>query len=80
MNSKCKHHALARMAGGMIERHLEGILGHWEGRITTAFMEGLNSVFSAVKRKARGYRSVGNLITMLYFHAARLLLPATHSK
>jgi transposase len=65
---------------GMIERHLEGILGHWEGRITNAFMEGLNSVFSAVKRKARGYRSVGNLITMLYFHAARLLLPATHSK
>lgn len=64
----------------MVERHLEGILGHWKGRLTNAFMEGLNSVFSAVKRKARGFRSINNLITMLYFHSANLTLPASHSK
>jgi transposase len=58
------------------ERHIEGILAHWDGRVTNAFMEGLNSVFSAVVRKARGYRSIENLITMLYFHSARLPLPA----
>jgi transposase len=63
---------------GMVRRHLEGILGHWRGQLTNAFMEGLNSVFSAVKRKARGFRSVKNLITMLYFHSANLSLPATH--
>ena len=45
---------------------------------TNAFLEGLNSVFSAVKRKARGFRSTENLITMLYFTAGRLDLPATH--
>jgi transposase len=61
---------------GMVERHLEGILAHWEGHITNAFMEGLNSVFSAVKRKARGFRSVDNLVAMLYFHAANLPHPA----
>ena len=38
----------------MIERHLEGILAHWKWGVTNAFMEGLNSVFSATKRKARG--------------------------
>jgi len=65
---------------GMVERHLEGILGHWENRLTNAFMEGLNSVFSAVKRKARGFRNIGNLIAMLYFHAANLHFPASHSK
>jgi transposase len=70
---------------GMVERHLEGILAHWQGRITNAFMEGLNSVFSAVKRKARGFRSLQNLIAMLYFHSANLpfpisLLRASHSK
>lgn len=65
---------------GMVEGHMEGILGHWSGRITNAFMEGLNSVFSAVKRKARGFRSINNLITMLYFHSANLDLPASHSK
>jgi transposase len=45
----------------MIERHIEA----------------LNRVFSAVKRKARGFRSTRNLITMLYFTAGRLDLPAT---
>jgi transposase len=62
----------------MIEAHLEGILAHWEHRTTNAFMEGLNSVFSAVKRKARGFRSIHNLITMLYFTAGNLRIPATH--
>jgi transposase len=62
------------------EREIEGVLAHWEGRVTNAFMEGLNSVFSAVVRKARGFRSTSNLIVMLYFHSARLPIPAIHSK
>lgn len=62
----------------MIESHLAGILAHWERKTTNAFLEGLNSVFSAVKRRARGFRSIDRLITMLYFTAAKLRLPATH--
>ena len=45
------------------------------GRTTNAFMEGLFSVFSATKRKARGYRNPDNLIAMLYFTAGHLDLP-----
>ena len=59
----------------MIESHLEGILAHWKWGVTNAFMEGLNSVFSATKRKARGYRSTLYLTTMLYFVAGKLRLP-----
>ena len=59
----------------MIERHLAGLLAHWKWGLTNAFMEGLNSVFSATKRKARGYRSTTHLITMLYFTAGKLRLP-----
>ncbi len=59
----------------MIETHMAGILGHWKSGITNAFMEGLNSVFSATKRKARGYRSTEYLITMLYFTAGKLRIP-----
>ena len=59
----------------MIENHLAGILAHWKWGVTNAFMEGLNSVFSATKRKARGYRSTTHLITMLYFTAGKLRLP-----
>lgn len=60
---------------GTVERHLEGILGHWKDGLTTGFLEGLNSLFSATKRKARGYRSSEYQITMLYFVAGKLQLP-----
>lgn len=59
----------------MVEDHLAGILAHWKWGVTNAFMEGLNSVFSATKRKARGYRSTTHLITMLYFVAGKLRFP-----
>jgi len=62
-------------AAAMVERHLKGILAHWKWGVTNAFMEGLNSVFQATKRKARGYRSPEYLITMLYFTAGKLRLP-----
>ena len=59
----------------LVEKHLAGILAHWKWGVTNAFMEGLNSVFSATKRKARGYRSTTHLITMLYLVAGKLRLP-----
>lgn len=61
----------------MVERHLEGILAHWRAGWTTAFLEGLNSLFSAVKRKARGYRSSAYMIAMLYFVAGKLAIPTS---
>jgi Transposase len=64
-----------RKAADMVERHLEGILAHWQQGLTTAFMEGLNSLFSATKRKARGYRSVEYQTAMLYFVAGKLEIP-----
>ncbi len=59
----------------LIENHVAGILAHWKWGLTNAFMEGLNSVFSGTKRRARGYRSTTHLITMLYFVAGKLRLP-----
>ena len=59
----------------MVERHLEGIIGHWHDGLTTAYLEGLNSLFSAAKRKARGYRTVRNLLAILYFIAGKLRVP-----
>jgi transposase len=60
----------------MIESHLPGILAHWTAGVTNAFLEGLNSLFSATKRKARGYRTTRYLIAMLYFVAAKLNIPS----
>ena len=82
VRAKCERwgECLAPMAkvADTIEKHLEGILAHWttEGWLSTGFLEALNSVFSAVKRKARGYRSREYMITMLYFVAGKLNLPS----
>jgi transposase len=61
-----------------ILKGIEGILGYWKKRTTNAYLEAVNSVFSAVKRRARGFRSVDNLLAMLYFTAGDLKIPATH--
>ena len=80
VRAKCERfgECLAPMAkvANTVEQHLEGILAHWAGWLSTAFLEGLNSVFSAVKRKARGYRSSEYMITMLYFVAGKLAIPS----
>ena len=59
----------------MVLNHLDGILAHWREKVTNAFMEGLNSVFSATKRRARGYRTSVHLIAILYLVAAKLRIP-----
>jgi transposase len=71
------HELLAPMVrvAQTVERRLEGILGHWKEGLTTAYLEGLNSLFSATKRKARGYRTTKNLLAMLYFVAGKLRIP-----
>ncbi|HNR71621.1 MAG TPA: transposase [Verrucomicrobiota bacterium] len=61
----------------LVQNHLAGILAHWKWGLTHAFMEELNRVFSAVKRKARGYRSTVCLIPMHYVVAGKLRLPHT---
>jgi transposase len=73
----CRFNLLAPMVkvAQTVKEHLQGILAHWKAGLTNAFMEGLNSVFSATRRKARGYRSAIYLITMLYFTAGKLRLP-----
>jgi transposase len=65
-----------RKVATMVETHLVGILAHWTVAVTNAFLEGLNSLFSATKRKARGYRTPRYLTAMLYFVAARLDIPS----
>ena len=67
--------APTRQAADMLELRLEGILGHWQQGLTTGFLEGLNRLFSATKRKARGYRSIEYQTAMLYFVPGKLEIP-----
>jgi len=62
-------------AARMIEGHMEGIMAHWTRGLTTAFLEGINSLLSAAKCKAFGYRPMEYMTDMLYFVAGKLTLP-----
>jgi hypothetical protein len=62
-------------AARIIEGRLEGVLAHWSRGLTSAFIERLNSLFSAGKRKARVYRKVESMTATLYSFSARLTLP-----
>jgi len=62
---------LGNSGGALVEAHGNGV--------TNAFMEGLNSVFSATKRKARDYRSKTHFITMLYTSPGSSASPKSNS-
>ncbi|MBM7867767.1 ISL3 family transposase [Heliomicrobium gestii] len=48
-----------------MKRHEKGILRWFVSNVTNGLQEGINSVIQAAKRKARGYRSVRNFISMV---------------
>ncbi|WP_339061216.1 transposase [Tepidibacillus marianensis] len=49
-----------------LKRHEDGILRWFISRMTNGLLEGVNGMIQAAKRKARGYRTVTNLIHMIY--------------
>jgi transposase len=55
-----------------IKRHWYGVLHYHNTHLTAGFLEGINSLVQAAKRKARGYRTTDNLITMIYLIAGKL--------
>jgi transposase len=50
----------------MIERHMVGVLGWASHHITNAALEGNNSWVRGISIRGRGYRSVDNLMAMLF--------------
>lgn len=48
-----------------LKRHKDGILQWFKTKLTNGLLEGINSLVQASKRKARGYRTADNFITMI---------------
>ncbi len=55
-----------------IKAHWEGVLNWFDSKMTTGFLEGLNSLVQAAKSRARGYRTSRNLIAMAYLIGGKL--------
>jgi hypothetical protein len=56
------------------------VVGWFESRINNGVLEGINSLIQAAKTKARGYRSIKNLITIVYLIAGKLDLSLSHTQ
>jgi transposase len=56
----------------MIRNHLEGIVAWARTRMTNGFLEALNGLFQAAKRKARGYRRLATIRTVIFLIAGKL--------
>ncbi|MCK4258432.1 MAG: ISL3 family transposase [Halanaerobiales bacterium] len=55
-----------------IHNHWYGIMRYIQSRINNELLEGINSLIQATKRKARGYRNIKNLITIVYLTCGKL--------
>ncbi len=56
----------------MIRTHFDGIVAWTQTRQTTGFIEALNGLFQAAKRKARGYTRFDTMRTVLFLIAGKL--------
>jgi transposase len=66
-------------AARTIKRHWDGVLRWFDSCINNGVLEGINSLIQAAKAKARGYRSVRNLITVVYLIAGKLDIRVSHT-
>lgn len=56
----------------MIRSHLDGIVAWSQTRQTNGFLEAINGLFQAAKRKARGYGSFSTMRTVVFLLAGKL--------
>jgi len=55
-----------------VKEHWNGILSWFDSKLSNGFLEAINGLIQAAKRRARGYRSAKNLINMAYLIAGKL--------
>jgi transposase len=73
------HKKASKSAIGLIQKmartvkeHWDGILSHFDSKLTSGFLEGINSLIQSAKARARGYRNPRNMISMAYLIAGKL--------
>jgi len=59
-------------AARTIKKHRDGILAWFDSRIANGLIESINSLVQAAKAKARGYRSLRNLVAITYLIAGKI--------
>lgn len=68
---RCRLEPMVEVAK-MLQKHYDGVVRWFTSQLNNGLLEGVNSLFQAAKRKARGYRSDKNIIAMVYLLAGKL--------
>jgi transposase len=55
-----------------VKEHWNGILAWFDSKLSNGFVEAINGLIQAAKRRARGYKTTKNLINMAYLIAGKL--------
>lgn len=55
-----------------VKQHRDGILRWFDSKIANGIIEGINSLVQAAKAKARGYRTLRNLMAVTYLIAGKI--------
>lgn len=61
-----------RAVAKTVKNHWNGILSWFDSQLSNGFIEAINGLIQAAKRRARGYRTTKNLINMAYLIAGKL--------
>lgn len=56
----------------MVRSHLEGIVAWTQTRQTNGFLEAINGLFQAAKRRARGFKRITTIRTVIFLIAGKL--------
>lgn len=61
-----------KQVAALVRKHLEGIVAWVHSRQTNGFLEAINGLFQAAKRKARGYSNFQTIRTIIFLLAGKL--------
>ena len=66
----------------LVRRHLDGIVAWAQTRQTNGFLEAINGLFQAAKRRARGFTRLSTIKTVIFLIAGKLDFHAinTHAR
>lgn len=63
----------------LVRRHLEGIVAWAQTRQTNGFLEAINGLFQAAKRRARGFTRLSTIRTVIFLIAGKLNFQAINT-
>ena len=61
-----------KQVAAMIRTHFDGIVNWTRSQQTSGYMEAVNGLFQAAKRKARGYLRFDTMKTVIFLIAGKL--------